>query len=54
MESAGLVIRQRRGFNALPFLFPATYRIIDLLDRLGATPLRRLMINMLVVASRSE
>ncbi|HTD58791.1 MAG TPA: methyltransferase domain-containing protein [Solirubrobacteraceae bacterium] len=54
IESTGLVIRQRRGFNALPFLFPPTYRIIDLLDRLGATPLGRLMINMLVVASRAE
>jgi SAM-dependent methyltransferase len=54
IESAGLVIRQRRGFNALPFLFPATYPIIDLLDRLSATPLGRLMINMLFVASRPE
>jgi SAM-dependent methyltransferase len=52
MERAGLVIEERRGFNALPFLFPATYRIIDALDRLGSGALGRLMINMLVVASR--
>lgn len=52
LAGSGLEIQQRRGFNALPFLFPATYPIIDLLDRLGASPLRWVMINMLVVASR--
>lgn len=52
VRGAGLTIRRQAGFNALPFLFPATYRLIDLLDRLGGGPLGRMMINMLVVASR--
>ena len=52
VTEAGLTIGRRTGFNALPFVLPATYRLIDRLDRLGDGPLGRLMINMLVVASR--
>jgi SAM-dependent methyltransferase len=52
VERSGLEIERWSGFNALPFLFPATYPLIDLLDRLGSTPLGRTMINMLVVAAK--
>lgn len=48
----GLEIVDQRGFNALPFIHPFTYPLIDRLDQLGRTYLGRLMINMMFVAAK--
>jgi 2-polyprenyl-6-hydroxyphenyl methylase/3-demethylubiquinone-9 3-methyltransferase len=51
LRQEGLEVREQRGFNALPFVHPVTYRPITWLDRFGHT-LGRWMINMLAVARR--
>jgi 2-polyprenyl-6-hydroxyphenyl methylase/3-demethylubiquinone-9 3-methyltransferase len=48
----GLAVAELRGFNALPFLHPVLYPLIDRLDAFGGGILGRLMINILAVASR--
>jgi 2-polyprenyl-3-methyl-5-hydroxy-6-metoxy-1,4-benzoquinol methylase len=48
----GLEVVEQRGFNALPFVHPVTYGVVDRLDALGRTPLGRLMINMLAVGRK--
>jgi 2-polyprenyl-3-methyl-5-hydroxy-6-metoxy-1,4-benzoquinol methylase len=53
MQEAGLVVERFGGFNALPFVHPALYPVIDRLDALGGRRLAPdLMINVLVVATR--
>jgi hypothetical protein len=47
------VVERFGGFNALPFVHPALYSVIDRLDALGTRRLAPdLMINVLVVATR--
>jgi 2-polyprenyl-3-methyl-5-hydroxy-6-metoxy-1,4-benzoquinol methylase len=52
VNSSGLLITHHRGFNALPWLVPATRPLIDRLDHRGDGALGRLMINMAIVAER--
>jgi hypothetical protein len=49
---SGLEVVDQSGFNALPFVHPLTYPLIDGLDHLGRTRLGRLMINMMFVAEK--
>jgi 2-polyprenyl-6-hydroxyphenyl methylase / 3-demethylubiquinone-9 3-methyltransferase len=52
IAASGLEIVDQSGFNALPFIHPLTYPLIDRLDHLGHTSLGRLMINMMFVAAK--
>lgn len=52
IAASGLEIVDQSGFNALPFIHPLTYPLIDRLDHLGSTHLGRLMINMMFVAEK--
>jgi 2-polyprenyl-3-methyl-5-hydroxy-6-metoxy-1,4-benzoquinol methylase len=52
IESEGLELLDYRGFNALPFVHPITYGLVDRLDRFGNAWLGRWMINILAVARR--
>ena len=51
-RTAGLRIRGMRGFNAFPWIHPATYRTLDRLDRLGTRRIGRQMINVMLVAEK--
>jgi len=52
IRANGLEVTDERGFNALPFIHPITYRLVDTLDRLGGTYVGRMMINMMFVAEK--
>jgi 2-polyprenyl-3-methyl-5-hydroxy-6-metoxy-1,4-benzoquinol methylase len=52
IQSEGMQLRDYRGFNALPFVHPVTYRLVDALDRFGGSWPGRWMINILAVARR--
>lgn len=52
LELRGLEVVEQRGFNALPFIHPATYPLIDRLDAFGRGRAGRAMINMLAVARK--
>jgi 2-polyprenyl-3-methyl-5-hydroxy-6-metoxy-1,4-benzoquinol methylase len=53
VADSGVVVERFGGFNALPFVHPATYAVIDRLDALGdRRPAADLMINVLVVGTR--
>jgi ubiquinone biosynthesis O-methyltransferase len=53
LEQSGIRLERFAGFNALPFVHPITYPLVDRLDRLGDTALGRLMINVLAVGRRA-
>jgi 2-polyprenyl-6-hydroxyphenyl methylase/3-demethylubiquinone-9 3-methyltransferase len=53
LEFRGLEVVEQRGFNALPFIHPVTYPLIDRLDAFGRSRAGRAMINMLVVARKA-
>ena len=50
---AGIALREYRGFNALPFVHPVLHGPNDRLDRFGAGPLGRFMINVMAVGRRA-
>jgi ubiquinone biosynthesis O-methyltransferase len=52
IKSEGLELLDYRGFNALPFVHPVTYPVVDRLDRLGGAWLGPWMINILALARR--
>lgn len=53
LHALNMDVHDMRGFNALPFLHPVTYRLIDWLDRFGRSrALGPRMINMMTVAER--
>jgi 2-polyprenyl-3-methyl-5-hydroxy-6-metoxy-1,4-benzoquinol methylase len=52
LEQCGIRLECFAGFNALPFVHPITYPLVDRLDRLGKTGARGLMINVLAVGRR--
>jgi 2-polyprenyl-3-methyl-5-hydroxy-6-metoxy-1,4-benzoquinol methylase len=52
IRSEGLELLDYRGFNALPFVHPITYPVVDRLDRLGNAWLGPWMINILALAQR--
>lgn len=52
IRSEGLELLDYRGFNALPFVHPVTYPVVDRLDRLGNAWLGPWMINILALAQR--
>jgi len=52
IAASGLEIVDQSGFNALPFIHPLTYPLIDRLDHLGHTRFGRQMINMMFVAEK--
>lgn len=54
LSDAGIVVDETLGFNALPFVHPLTYGLIDWLDRLGAGRIGRRMINMMAIGHKPE
>ena len=54
VRQSGVAIEQMLGFNALPFVHPVTYPLIDRLDRLGGGRLGHRMINMMIVGSKQR
>lgn len=52
LEQSGLHVVTYRGFNALPFVHPVVYPLVDRLDRFGGSRLGRSMINILAVATK--
>jgi 2-polyprenyl-3-methyl-5-hydroxy-6-metoxy-1,4-benzoquinol methylase len=52
LQIEGLEVKEMRGFNLIPFVHPALYRLNDRLDSFGFGPTGRLMINMLAIAAR--
>jgi 2-polyprenyl-6-hydroxyphenyl methylase/3-demethylubiquinone-9 3-methyltransferase len=52
LEQSGLYVARYRGFNALPFVHPVMYPLVDRLDRFGGGRLGRSMINILAVAHK--
>jgi SAM-dependent methyltransferase len=52
LVAAGAQVIAMRGFNAIPFVHPALYPLVDRLDRFGSGAWGRLMINMMAVATK--
>lgn len=52
LGQSGLHVETYRGFNALPFVHPVTYPLVDRLDRFGGGRLGASMINILAVANK--
>ncbi len=54
LQESGVVVERFGGFNALPFVHPVLYPLVDRLDALGATRFAPdLMINVLAVGTRA-
>jgi 2-polyprenyl-3-methyl-5-hydroxy-6-metoxy-1,4-benzoquinol methylase len=53
LVASGIALREYRGFNAVPFVHPVLYGLNDRLDRFGAGPLGRFMINVMAVGRKA-